>query len=228
MRCPPGRFRRPVDCNWVRRWPSQWSRQSRNTVLRGERHRVPQVGRRLESIAAFPVFIQQIAVPQVGDAGAANSGEPEEGRRVWTELQNHVYPVASAFQRRPVVRRAEKDESGQTARPPVARRGAVVVGTPRYQAAKTVRDNRQLFQWHWPLTEKPLDQIWRMLVRSWKCEDRRCSADGPACSPGRGPAPSRGYAPSGSIAGRSCKGRGPARPVFRSRGDGAGKAGAST
>src|SRR5450432_371074 len=49
----------------------------------GQWHRAPLVPRTLKAVAAFPVFIQQVAVTQVGDAGTANPAETEQRGSVW-------------------------------------------------------------------------------------------------------------------------------------------------
>src|SRR5208282_3698600 len=100
----------------------------------------------LEAIAALPIFIQQVAVTQIGDAGAANLAEAGQRGSVRARLQDEVYPVPYALQRHSMVRRAEEDESVQPLRPPVARRRAVVAGTTGNQAAQAVAHDGKLFQ----------------------------------------------------------------------------------
>jgi len=47
-----------------------------------KRHRLPRVIAMLEAITALPIFVEQIAITKVGDAGAADSAEMRERRRV--------------------------------------------------------------------------------------------------------------------------------------------------
>src|SRR6516162_10206315 len=58
----------------------------------------------LETIDPLPVFVEQIAVTQVGDAGAADFDQSSERRTVRAQAQEDTHPVTAALQRRTMVR----------------------------------------------------------------------------------------------------------------------------
>ncbi len=92
----------------------------------GQRQRAAAVGAAREAIAALPVLVEQVAVAQVGDAGAAQLAQARERRRVGRGAEQQVDPVAAALERRAVVRRAEEDEVVEARRPALAGLRAVV------------------------------------------------------------------------------------------------------
>ena len=124
-----------------------------------------------------------------------------------------VYPSADALQGCPVVRRAEEDEAAQTARPPVARGRAVVVSTARNETAQTVGDDRKLFQRRGPLSDKVFDQVGKCPAVGGDVQTAVVVQVDHGVAQVASQRLSRGCAPSGSIAGGSCRGRGPGAPV---------------
>jgi hypothetical protein len=64
---------------------------------------MPEVSLMLEAIASLPVFVEQIAIPQVGDAGTAELTKTSEGCRVRAETEAEVDPIASSLQQCAVV-----------------------------------------------------------------------------------------------------------------------------
>ncbi len=60
----------------------------------------------------MPIFIHQVSVAQVGDAGAADLAEPREGSRI-----RRLDPIADALERRAVNQMAEKHLAHEDRRP---------------------------------------------------------------------------------------------------------------
>lgn len=121
------------------------ARSDRETpYARRKRHEHPRVvavrARRLR-----PVFVDEVAVAQVLDAGAAQCAQPGERRRIGADRDEDVHPVACAFERRTVARRAEKNERLQLTQPGVFRVARVMAGTSHDQAAHAVADDDQFF-----------------------------------------------------------------------------------
>ena len=79
------------------------------------------VVRRFEPVAPLPVRVQHMAVPQVGDAGAAQPCQRGQWCGVGQGAQHSVYPLASAFQRGTVVGRAQCHQVAQVRGPRQAR-----------------------------------------------------------------------------------------------------------
>ena len=123
-----------------------------------QRHGLAGVARTREPVAAFPVLVQHVAVAQVGDAGTADLSQPGEWGGIGGRAQNHVDPVAAAFQRRAVVRRAEENEFAKLSQPIVACGHTVMAGAPGYQPAHAVGDDHQFLDPMRPLLEKNLEQ----------------------------------------------------------------------
>jgi hypothetical protein len=90
---------------------------------------VAAVSRMVETVCALPILVEQIAVAQVGDAGATNGSDARERRTVWSQVEEGVKPVANTLERGALVRCAKEDEASQVFRPAVAGLGAVIVGT---------------------------------------------------------------------------------------------------
>ena len=96
--------------------PSGSGTATRRSPLRAKRSRF------------VPVFVHQIAEPQIGDARAADLANASQWRGVLAHAEQDVDPVAAALQRRPVMRRAEENELVDPPRPFVARQRAVMEG----------------------------------------------------------------------------------------------------
>src|SRR5271165_3158680 len=105
-----------------------------------QRNGAAGIGRAAEAVATLPIFVHQVSVAQVGDAGAADLAEPREGSRIRRLAQNDVDPIADALERRAVMRRAEKDELAQFLPPLAARLLAIGAGASRDEAAHTMAD----------------------------------------------------------------------------------------
>ena len=108
-----------------------------------QRHRLPAVGTTREAVAADPVLVEQKAVAQVGDAGAAHLAQPGKRCRVGCGAQHDVDPVAGAFERRAVVRRAQADQIVHPRRPGVAGHRAAVQRAAQQQASHAVAEQHQ-------------------------------------------------------------------------------------
>jgi len=76
----------------------------------GQWHRLAAIGLTAESVVAAPIVIQNVAVPEVGDACAAQPTEFCEGLCVGRAAHNGVYPAPCPFQRSAVVRCAQKHD----------------------------------------------------------------------------------------------------------------------
>ena len=74
-----------------------------------KRHGLSRVAHMFEAVSSLPIAFQQIAVAKVGDSGAANPAKPRNRRGVRQFSQCEVEPLAAAFKRGAVVRRAKKD-----------------------------------------------------------------------------------------------------------------------
>ena len=77
----------------------------RNTRRQGDA--CASIGMTSEAIAPLPVLIQDMAVAQIGDAGAAQLREFGKWRAPARAAQDDIDGVAGAFQRCAVMRRAE-------------------------------------------------------------------------------------------------------------------------
>ena len=62
-----------------------------------QRHGAARIGRTGEAVVTLPIFVHQVSVAQVGDAGAADLAEPREGSRIRRLAQNNVDPIADAL-----------------------------------------------------------------------------------------------------------------------------------
>ena len=82
-------------------------REAGDLARQGQGHAA--VGAMGESIRARPVLVEQVAVAQVGDAGAAQPAQARERRGIGRRAQQRVDPLAGALERRAVVRGAEED-----------------------------------------------------------------------------------------------------------------------
>ena len=58
---------------------------------------MPEVSLMLEAIASLPVFVEQIAIPQVGDASTAELAETSERYRVGAETEAEVDPITRSL-----------------------------------------------------------------------------------------------------------------------------------
>jgi hypothetical protein len=63
-----------------------------------------------ESIPFLPVLVEEIAVSEIRDAGAADRAETSEGPGIGRLPDQAMQSVAGALERRAMVRRAEEDE----------------------------------------------------------------------------------------------------------------------
>ena len=92
-----------IDRNDVTRLTDRSMRRGRGNRIAGDaigqRQRKSRVMPMRESIAAVPVLVERAAVTKVGDAGASHSAQATERSGVGRAPQQHVDPVAAAFQR---------------------------------------------------------------------------------------------------------------------------------
>src|SRR6185295_992841 len=93
---------------------------------RRQRHRPARVVAGPEAVATEPILVEEIAVTEIGDAGAAHLAEAREGRGVGGPLQDSVEPVSATLEGRAVVRCPEKDERAQPMPPCMSRDRAIV------------------------------------------------------------------------------------------------------
>lgn len=106
-----------------------------------------------KAVRGFPIFVEQIAIAQVGNARTSEVTQTSEGRRIRTETETQVEPITSTLQQRTVVRRTEEYEVTQMLGPEMACHHAIVVCATGHQASHAVGKDRELFQWFWPLLE---------------------------------------------------------------------------
>ena len=161
---------------------------------------------------------QDVAQPQVGDAGAAQLAQTRERRGVRRGASSRSTPVAGALERRALVRRAQEHEVVDARRASAGRLAvsAVVQRAARHQAAHAVAEHHQPLDRHRPGVVQPLHQLRQdaPLVETLQAAvvvqvDRRVAE---LAAPTR----RRGRARRAATAGRSCTGRAPARAVAAS------------
>ncbi len=133
-------------------------RQRRAADAFRQRNRVAAAAGIAETVGSLPIVVEEVAVAQVGDAGAANGGDARERRTVWRRVEQGMKPVTGAFQHRAFVRRAEEDERSQVFRPAVACLAGVVPGAAGQQTAATVADDRQFADLHRPCSDEGFEQ----------------------------------------------------------------------
>ena len=125
----------------------------------GQGNRAARIGLAGETVAALPVLVQEGAVAQVGDAGAAHLAEPAEGGGVKRLAEDHIDPIADPFERRAMVGRSEKDELLELAPPRVARRLGVETGAAGDEAAHAVADDDEVFDLDRPGGDQRLQRL---------------------------------------------------------------------
>jgi hypothetical protein len=86
------------------------------------------------------VFVDHVAVAEVGDTRAAEVPQLRERRAVAVGVEEHVNPVPSALERRAVVRRAERDEGAELRSPRRLLRFRVEAGAAGHEAAHAVAE----------------------------------------------------------------------------------------
>jgi len=111
-----------------------------------------------DAFTSAPVVIEHGTVAQIGNAGTSELAEPCKGHRVWARAEQHVDTVATALQRRAVVRRAEKDERAQEAHPSVSGPLRRCTCAADDEPAHAVSDEDQVAQRHGPRLDQPLEQ----------------------------------------------------------------------
>jgi len=111
-----------------------------------------------ETIAAFPVLVEHVAVAHVGDARATNLSQPRKRSAVSTHPEERVDPISTALPRRAVVRRADADQRSQLCTPRMVRDFGVVTCTARYEAAHAVAEQHDLVDRNRPCAREPLEQ----------------------------------------------------------------------
>src|SRR5258705_5245293 len=116
-----------------------------------------EVRTRLEAIAIAPVFVEQVAVAKIGDAGAPQHAEPRKRRRVRASPHERLQPVAAALERRAMMRRAEEDDRLQDVAPG-ARRIRLAVGAADDEPSHAVRDDRELAYRNRPTIDEPIEE----------------------------------------------------------------------
>ena len=95
---------------------------------------------------------------QIGDAGAAQLAQARKGRRVGRGAEQQVNAVASAFERRAVVRCAQAHQVIDTRSPGLAGLGALVQRAAREQAAHAVAEQHDTLERQRPGVEQSLQQ----------------------------------------------------------------------
>ncbi len=107
-----------------------------------------------EAVGSGSIGSRDVAVAQVGDAGAAHLAQPHERRAVAADAQRPIDPVAGAFDRRTVVRGAQEHQFLQPRRPVVAGFDAGVDGAARDQAAHAVAEDHQFLDFARPVGDQ--------------------------------------------------------------------------
>ena len=116
--------------------------QTRGHRITGDALRQRDDARR-RGIACVPILIEEGAMAQIRDAGAANFGEPGDPGRVGDFADDALYPMTDALERRSVMRRSKKDQLVQFPSPERIGLFGVMTGAARHKAAHAVADDRQ-------------------------------------------------------------------------------------
>ena len=110
-------------------------------------------------VAALPVAVDERALAQVADAGAAPAQEAPERTRLGDRVERVRGVVHALRDRRAQVRRAERDDVPDAAGPGVPGLGALVGGAARDEPAHRVADERDLLHRHGPGGDERLEQL---------------------------------------------------------------------
>ena len=180
-----------------------------NTRRQGQR--MTLVGGVVEAAVPVPVGILHRPVAQVGDAGAAELAEARERHRVRARGEQPVDAVPAALQRRTVVRRAEKDQRADEARPRLPFRRPDRAGAADHQPSHAVADEDQFAQRHRPARHQRIEQVGELgAVGRDVAPAVVAQVDGAGVEVAR-EAPAVVVRPRASTAGRSCTARAPGR-----------------
>ncbi len=170
-----------------------------------------QIAGARKAVAPVPVPVLHRTVTQVRDARAAQLAEAGERDRIGAGAEQHVDAVPAAFQRRALVRRAEKDERAQPALPRVP--GACPPTHMRCESpARPCCGLRAPARAAARATPRSASRAGLRSRRRWSRCGARCCSGGRACRPA-GPAQgfARDRARCDSRCRRSGTGRGPSR-----------------
>lgn len=124
-----------------------------------QRHRLPTVWRVPETVAPSPIVVHQATIPQIGDPGTADTRDTCQRSAIAAQSESDIYQVPDTFQRRAMVRRAQKDKISDAVRPAVAGRRAVSVRAAGYKTAATMANNGYVPHRHGPLSEESFGQL---------------------------------------------------------------------
>src|SRR5437016_6931128 len=100
----------------------------------------------------MPVFVAQVAMPQILDSRAAEFAEPRKHRGVRADPDQKICPGAGACQWGAQMGCTEENKMIQSLRPGVTGKHCVVTRAPCHETAVT--DDNQLFDRVRPITQK--------------------------------------------------------------------------
>ena len=124
-----------------------------------QRHLRAGGGAQRVGVAALPVAVDQRALAQVADAGAAAAQEAAERARLGHRVQRVRGVVDALRERRAQVRRAERDDVAHQPDPPLPALAGLAGGAARDQPAHRVPDQRDLLHLDRPGRDDLLEQV---------------------------------------------------------------------